>query len=130
MRNEAAVWQKLKQSLPIGIWAKRIEDSSGDLGMWDTILMAGGRSAWIELKHTATVRRVPKLRPGQMAFGLGLEQRDIPGFYLCGSSDGMVRILSRDYNGLDWKEALIETWNGMPDTSISGLMKELRLDIG
>jgi hypothetical protein len=130
MRNEAAVWQKFRQSLPRGVWGKRIEDSSGDLGTWDTILMAGGRSAWIELKHTVTMRRKPELRPGQLAFGLRLEQHDIPGFYLCGSCDGKVRILSRNYNGLDWKEALVETWDGMPDTAISGLMKELRLDIG
>ena len=127
MKRESEVWAKLKAALPAEVMAKRIEDASGDLGTWDTWLGCRGWGMWIELKHTETVNRKPKQRPGQYAFGARLSEAKVSGCYIVGSSDGKVRIINQLWYGDDWKEYLIETWDEMSEANVRGLLERFGL---
>ena len=107
MKNEAEVWASVKRELPGYVMARRIEDSSGALGTWDVWIGWNQRSGWLELKHTNGPGERPKLRPGQAAFGADLISAMVPGLYLVGDRQGTVRVLSRGYDGEDWRKSLM-----------------------
>lgn len=123
MKREAEVWKAFREALPREVMVRRIEDASGNLGTWDVWLGYMRRGMWVELKHDETVLRRPKLRKGQYAFGLELEAAKVPGCYICGSSDGKVRIISHLYDGEDWESSLIEIWDGMSQENVRGLLE-------
>jgi hypothetical protein len=128
MKRETEVWRSFVAHLPRAVMRRRIEDSSGALGTWDTFLGRDGRCAWIELKYTETVRTKPLLRKGQYAFGLQLERCGVPGCYVVGSGDGKVRIINHLYPGDDWEPWVDEQWPSMERQRIHGLLE--RLGIG
>lgn len=106
MKNEAAVWAKLRRHLPARMMRRRIEDASGNLGTWDLYLAMGGHSNWTELKCEGPNAK-PSLRAGQAAFGRNLFDAGFTSGYIVGSPDGSVRLIGMLTTGDDWRDHLI-----------------------
>lgn len=113
MRNEAEVVAAFKRYVPNGVMWRRIEDSSGALGTWDSWLGRNSRGGWIEFKHTKTKGERPKQRQGQAAFGYDLSKAGVRGFYVIGSSDGHVRVCNELMLDSDWRKYMILNSNTM-----------------
>lgn len=129
MRKEADVWQRFRECLPRGVMARRIEDASGALGTWDCWLGSGRWGMWLEFKFTATDKRKPELRPGQMAFGYDLKAAKVEGRYVVGCGQGNVRILDQLYDGEDWKKSQQEQWLSINEKNVLGLLKDCGLEL-
>lgn len=130
MRRENEVWHRFKECLPPLVMAIRIEDASGTLGTWDAWVGAEGRGAWFEFKHTQTVSRKPRLRPGQHGFGMRLHVAKVPGCYIVGSSDGKVRLINGLTLGEDWRDHVIEVWDGFTKENVDWLLREFQVITG
>ncbi len=126
MKNEAAVWNAFRMHIPKGMMVRRIEDQSGNLGTWDVWIGSMGGGVWLEFKHTETVKRKPKQRKGQYAFGCDLTKAGVAGAYVVGSSDNEVRIMGRMMIDDQWQGHLLKRWpDGVTQANVRGLLREL-----
>jgi hypothetical protein len=110
--TEADFWGRIRKKLPRRVFARRIEDNSGNLGTFDTFVGLNGRSAWMELK-VAGPNAKPDLRPGQPSFAAQCFDAGIPAAYVIGSSDGSVRMVGPHTIGSDWRDHLICRWSAL-----------------
>jgi hypothetical protein len=119
--TEAEFWSKIRKRMPRGVFARRIEDSSGNLGTFDTFVACDGRSAWMELK-AAGPNAKPDLRPGQASFAAQCFDAGIPAAYLVGSPNGVVRMIGPGTTGDDWRQHLVARWDHL---DVPAILKEL-----
>ena len=127
MKNESAVTQAFRKHVPKRIMWRRIEDSSGSLGTWDTWLGHDERGGWIEFKHTKTKGAKPKQRAGQAAFGHDLMKSGVKGFYIIGSADGWVRVCSRRMIDVAWPNSLIIKQKNMDEALVHKVLDWMKL---
>lgn len=104
--TESDLWKSIRTKLPSGLFFRRIEDSSGNLGTYDTFMALDGKSTWFDLK-IAGPNAKPTLRPGQMAFGMECWNSGIPAYYVIGSDTGLLRLVDARTNGGDWRNHLV-----------------------
>lgn len=110
---ECEFWGKVRPKIPRPWIARRIEDSSGNLGTYDTFMACKGfPSLWLELK-VANPKAKPKLRAGQPAFGRMLFDAGVPCAYLVGSDNGYVRLIGPLTTGADWRDHLMGEWDSL-----------------
>lgn len=108
--READLWERVRKRLPDDVFARRIEDASGNLGTFDTFLAQRDRgAAWLELK-VAGRRAKPDLRPGQPAFAAQCFDVGVPAAYLVGSRCGYARLIGPMTNGEDWRDHVVAEW--------------------
>lgn len=123
--REAEFWDKVRRGIPGGWMVRRIEDSSGNLGTFDTFLGRRRLSGWLELK-VAGPNAKPDLRPGQPAFGRQCVDAQIPAAYLVGSPQGSVRLIGPLTTGPDWRDHLIARWDSLDVPAVlSALFSEV-----
>lgn len=120
--RESEFWRhRVLPALPLDVFARRIEDSSGNLGTFDVFLARDGRAAWLELK-VAGPNEKPNIRAGQPAFAEQCVRAKIPCGYLVGSPKGQVRLLGPRTTGADWREHLVARWVGMDTEALFGFL--------
>lgn len=78
-------------------------------GTFDVWLAVGGRSAWVELKMGGPNTK-PDMRPGQLAFGMGVMGAGIPAWVLVGQQDGSCRLIHGGTDGENWRDLLHSRW--------------------
>lgn len=120
--TESDFWQKIRPKLPPGLFYRRIEDASGNLGTYDTFLAGHGRATWFDLKIAGPNAR-PTLRPGQPAFGAELWEAGIPAWYLVASNNGYVRLIDARTNGRDWWNHVVSSWDRVSKETVSDMIQ-------
>lgn len=127
MKNEAAVWARLKKHKPADVWARRVEDASGNLGTADVFLARAGRAAWIELKHEGPNAK-PSLRPGQAAFMVEARKAGLGCGYLIGHRDGSGRLIAGDMmDEKQWREHLVARFDSLDEDAIGFVLNYVGL---
>lgn len=119
--TESDFWQKIQPKLPGGLFYRRIEDASGNLGTYDTFLAGDGKATWFDLK-VAGPNAKPKLRPGQPAFGAEAWAAGIPAWYLVASDNGYVRLIDARTNGTNWWGYLVASWDSVTKASVHAMV--------
>jgi hypothetical protein len=101
---------------------RRIEDSSGALGTFDSFGVVSGRAFWVELK-VAGPQAKPNVRPGQTGFGMAMMKAGLPACFMVGHKDGSLRLLSAACTGPDWRDHIIGRFDALTEDVIWSILR-------